>query len=137
MALVAPEKALGSNYITPRPFISTFSRQAYSFDFNKTPPFSGKRLTSLLGGEFYYWGTHGGVEVDFIWVCGKRAIGFEVKATHRWKDEYSTALRILVEEKKIQKAFGIYLGSEILSDRGITILPFKECLKRLGKNEVF
>ena len=42
-----------------------------------------------VGGEFYYWGTHGGTEVNFIWVRGKRAVGFEVKSSQRWMPEYS------------------------------------------------
>lgn len=90
-----------------------------------------------LGGEFYYWGTHGGVEVDLIWSRGKIAVGFEVKSSSRWKSEYSHALRILLNENKISKAFGVYLGSETLSDQGVTVLPIEEFLKRMGQNHIF
>lgn len=90
-----------------------------------------------LGGEFYYWGIHGGMEADFIWVRGKTAIGFEIKASPRWRSEYSDALNTLRREGKIQMGFGIYLGTEILRDETIEVLPLKDFMVLLNGNKVF
>lgn len=91
----------------------------------------------ILGGEFYYWGTHSGIEVDFVWVRGKRAIGFEIKSSNQWKSNFSDGLKILLERGKIEKAFGIYLGTEALVDHEIRIFPVLDFLQKLSKNQIF
>ncbi len=76
-----------------------------------------------LGWEFYYWGTPSGNEVDFIIARGKQKIGLEVKSSRIWRNAFSKGLRVLLEEKKIDRAFGIYLGNNRLRDSGIDVLP--------------
>ncbi len=91
---------------------------------------------SGCGGELYYWRTPYQTEVDFIWVRGKKAVGFEVKAVTVWKKEYSNVLNELSREKQIQKCFAIYLGETRLKDHAVQVLPLKEFMKALVRGEV-
>lgn len=79
-----------------------------------------------VGGSVSYWRAPSGLEVDFVWTRGKRAVGFEVKATSRWKLGDSHALNELLRAGSVQKAFAVYTGGARLKDGQVTVLPFHE-----------
>jgi predicted AAA+ superfamily ATPase len=89
-----------------------------------------------VGGEISYWRTPAGVEIDFIWMRGDKAIAFELKSAIRWQRAYSSVLRRSVEEKMISRAFGIFLGSHILREGKVEILPIQEFLSRLWAGKI-
>jgi len=86
--------------------------------------------------ELYYWATPSGNEVDFIISASKKKIGIEVKSSKTWKPEFSKGLSLLLSEKKIAKAIGIYLGKERLLINGIMIYPIQDFLLTLSKGEI-
>lgn len=89
------------------------------------------------GGELFYWGTPSRSEIDFIWRRGKKAFGFEVKASSGWKTQYGSALNQLFSEGRLQKCFAVYLGDIRLKDRAIHILPVKDFMKDLVEGKIF
>ena len=88
------------------------------------------------GGEIGYWRTPSGGEIDFIWRCGKRAVGIEVKASNRYRREEATTLGEFLERKIVSSAFVVYDGEDVLKDGGITVLPVTEFMRRLARNDV-
>ena len=88
------------------------------------------------GREFYYWRTPSGNEVDFICKKGSDLIGIEIKSSSKWKDEYSQGLITLLEEKKISKAIGVYLGDKKLKKNNILIYPLKDFLHELHTSQI-
>lgn len=88
------------------------------------------------GGQLAYWRTPAGSEVDFVWTCGAKAVGVEVKGTSRWRGEYGAALAALCAEKTIRKAFGVYLGRESLRAGPVLVLPLGKFLERLYAGDV-
>jgi len=88
------------------------------------------------GGEIFHWRTPSGSEVDFIWVRGRRALGIEVKAGSRWRDEYSRVLIDLHSAGVISDAMGVYLGTEPLKHGAVRILPLKHFQRALAQGDV-
>jgi len=88
------------------------------------------------GGSISYWRTPAGVEVDFIWTRGKKAVGFEVKSSDRWQSEDSRGLEELAREGRIGKAIGIYTGKDRLKAGGISVLPFGEFVEGLHDGSI-
>jgi predicted AAA+ superfamily ATPase len=84
-----------------------------------------------LGGELAYYRTPAGVEVDFVWTGGRRAVGIEVKAVRRWRSEDGAALRDLHARGVIQVAAAVYGGEHAQKDGPVTVLPIVEFLQRL------
>lgn len=84
-----------------------------------------------MGGQLYYWRTEFGTEVDLIWSCGKKRIGFEIKYTQRWQSKYSRGLNVLLEKKLISKAYGIYTGKTCLKQGEVEIFPFAKFLDQV------
>lgn len=89
------------------------------------------------GGDLSYWRTPAGVEVDFIWRRGRRAVGVEVKASARWRREDAAVLRQLMDEKVLTAGFLVYGGSEVLRDRGVDILPLEAFARRAARGDLF
>lgn len=89
------------------------------------------------GGALSYWRTPAGVEVDFIWRRGRRAVGIEVKASTRWRREDAAVLRQLMDEKVLTAGYLVYGGSEALRDRGVDVLPFEVFARRAARGELF
>lgn len=81
------------------------------------------------GGQFSYWRTPSGNEVDLIWRRGKQATGFEIKSGTRWKPEFNKGLEALLESGDISSAYGIYRGEHRLKVGAITVLPYREALQ--------
>lgn len=87
------------------------------------------------GGQLSCYGTERS-EVDVILSLGGEHFGIECKASERWRPEYSKTLRELLDEKKIKRAFGVYLGTEKLLVGGVSVLPVKEFLEQLWAGEL-
>ena len=91
---------------------------------------------SQCGGEFSYYRTPSGSEVDFVWVRGKRAVGIEVKASARWREEHGRALADLHRAGVLTACYGVYLGDRPLQAGAITVLPLNAFLRRLTDGNV-
>lgn len=89
-----------------------------------------------LGGELSYWRTHDGSEVDFVWTRGSSAVGIEMKSTTRWRAEHAQPLLEMLEEGVVQRAFGVYLGPDVLRHAGVDVLPMREFLRKLHAGEI-
>ncbi len=88
------------------------------------------------GGEFFFWRTTTGSEVDFIWSRGKQAIGIEVKSSEHYKTDFSKVLKQLIHEKVIQKAWVVYLGEQRLQDGPVSVLPLVDFMKELAEGAI-
>lgn len=97
-----------------------------------------RALDSYAGknGEFSYWRTESGNEVDCILTQGKKRLGFEFKVSSEWDSSYNSGLLTLLEEKKIAAGFGVYTGSKSLKMGKVWIFPYKEFLKRFYRDEL-
>jgi len=84
------------------------------------------------GGQLAYWRTPSGSEVDFVWSRGATRVAVEVKANSRWRREDATALRHLLAEKVVGRAYGVYPGRERLRDGGVLVLPLEEFVAELA-----
>jgi predicted AAA+ superfamily ATPase len=89
------------------------------------------------GGTLSYWRTQDGIEIDFIWTRGERVIAIEVKATDRWRSEFSRSFAAVRERfGKRATCYGVYLGPRPLRhDHGI-VLPVEEFLSRLASGSL-
>ncbi len=90
-----------------------------------------------VGGDLSYWGTPSNNEVDFIWKRGKQLVGFEIKSSKNWAQDFNIGLNTLLDSKKIQKGYGVYLGEKILKADKIEIYPLKVFFKKLWNQELF
>ncbi len=88
------------------------------------------------GGQLAFWRTPSGSEVDFVWTRGAKAVGIEVKGSRRWRREDGAALSTLHGEKTIRKAFGVYLGREVVRAGPVLVLPLRQFLERLYAGDV-
>jgi predicted AAA+ superfamily ATPase len=91
---------------------------------------------SQCGGVFSYYRTPSGSEVDFVWVRGKRAVGIEVKASTRWRQEFGRALVDLKQAGVLTACYGVYLGDRPLQADLVTVLPLKDFLAALTAGRV-
>lgn len=91
---------------------------------------------SSKAGEFSYWRTESGIEVDCIWTRGKKRIGFEFKVSSEWKSSYHSGLSNLLEEDKIHAAYGVYTGDKSLKIGKIWVFPYREFLTRFYRDEL-
>lgn len=80
------------------------------------------------GARFFYWRTESGTEVDLIWKQGRRCIGFEIKGTTAWKQNFNKGLNVLLDAGQIQQAFGVYRGERPQKIGGVTVLPYATAL---------
>jgi predicted AAA+ superfamily ATPase len=89
-----------------------------------------------IGGEFSYWRTPAGVEIDFIWTRGDAAVAIEIKSSTAWQRKYSSALHRAVEDKVVSRACAVYLGRKELREGPVRIHPVGDFLKRLWGGEI-
>ena len=90
-----------------------------------------------VGGEFSYWRTVAGNEVDFIWQRGAKRVAIEVKATRRWRSEYDRGLLALADAKlSPTRRFGVYLGTEALARDFGKVLPLPMFLEQLADGSI-
>ena len=89
-----------------------------------------------VGGELAYYRTPSGTEVDFLWTRAGTAVGIEVKASERWRPEFSRPLNDLHQSGAIRRAFGVYLGDRPLQDGAVRVLPFGAFVRELAGGRV-
>lgn len=88
------------------------------------------------GGNLFYWRINEEREIDFIWQRGKKRVAFEVKMSEKWKTNFGNTLKEFCESKKIDQAFGIYLGEHELTDGPITVLPLRKFVAKLWSAKI-
>jgi predicted AAA+ superfamily ATPase len=75
--------------------------------------------------EVYFWSTHAGAELDFVWKRGKRLVGFEAK----WADAPSMtkSMHIALADLGLERLFVIYPGPKryTLAKR-VEVVPISE-----------
>jgi predicted AAA+ superfamily ATPase len=91
---------------------------------------------SGCGGSLAYWRTQSALEVDFVWTRGRRAVGFEVKASERWRTEDGAGLLALLDSGAIQRGLGVFLGERAQRIGDLDVLPLAEFAARLGTGEI-
>jgi predicted AAA+ superfamily ATPase len=95
--------------------------------------FAIEQLLACLGTRnAYFWGTHGGVELDLLVMIGGKRYGFEFK----YSDAPSTtrSMRQAMEDLGLEHLYVVYPGHEqYLLDNRLTVVPAMEipslCLK--------
>ena len=87
------------------------------------------------GGQFYYWRTESGAEVDLVWKRGNKAVGFEIKSSPVWQEKFNRGLNTLLQAGDIQQAFGIYQGERTQKAGGVTVLPYQTALRMAAEGE--
>lgn len=58
--------------------------------------------------ECFFWATHSGTELDFLWVRGRRRYGFEIKRTSAPK--LTRSLQTAIDDLKLQRAYVMHAG---------------------------
>lgn len=91
---------------------------------------------SDCGGELAYYRTPSGTEVDFIWSRGGHAVAVEVKASERWRTEYTRPMADLLAAGALSAAWGVYLGDQELRIDNVWVLPLKAFLSQLADGAV-
>jgi predicted AAA+ superfamily ATPase len=91
---------------------------------------------SDCGGDLSYYRTPSGTEIDFIWKRGSHAVGIEVKASDRWRPEFSRPLIDLSSTGVVSAAWGVYLGDQPLQDGPLRVLPLGTFLAELAAGRV-
>lgn len=91
---------------------------------------------SNCGGSLSYFRTPSGTEVDFVWTRGRFAVGIEVKASARWRQEYTRALLDLHGTGALTSVYGVYLGDVPLHEGAVRVLPLHAFLKELCAGRV-
>ena len=81
------------------------------------------------GARFFYWRTESGNEVDLIWKKGRQSIGFEIKSSTVWKQQFNKGLNTLLNSGDIRQAFGVYQGDRILKVGKVTVLPYAKAIE--------
>jgi predicted AAA+ superfamily ATPase len=89
-----------------------------------------------VGGELCYWRTPSGSEVDFVWIKGRQAVGFEVKASRTWRPEFGRTLKELLGAGRLRRGYGVYLGADRLKDGNILVLPAVEFARELTRGQL-
>ena len=81
-----------------------------------------------------FWKTYYNTEIDFILEIKNKKIGLELKSSQTWRKEFGKHLKKAKEEKFIDRAMGIYLGSKNLKTDFLDVYTLKNFLKILEKN---
>jgi predicted AAA+ superfamily ATPase len=89
-----------------------------------------------LGGQFHYWRTPSGSEVDFVWTRGAHAVGIEVKASAVWRRDHGAALKTLLADRQLTSGHGVYTGSRELKDGPLRVWPVRRFLGLLAAGEI-
>jgi predicted AAA+ superfamily ATPase len=90
-----------------------------------------------LRGEFYYWRTPSGSEIDLIWTKGRRAMGFEFKSGRKFRRESATPLLEAVKGGKLKRGFIVHQSSETLRiSEHVQALPVERFLKELEAGRI-
>jgi len=89
-------------------------------------------------GTLFYWKTHDGLEVDYVWKKGDRLVAIEVKSTPVWKPEFN---RGLISLRSVMKSpvhcLGVYAGDRRLNLPFGFVHPFDEFSEMLHAGRFF
>lgn len=85
-----------------------------------------------------YWGSHAGVEVDFVVETRDGLVAIEVKAGNRWDSRFAAGIGSLRERvpKGKAKAFGVYTGPRAMVVDEVRVLPWKAFLEELWDGRI-
>lgn len=86
--------------------------------------------------EINFWGTPSENEVDFVCSHGKNVIGIEVKSSKKWRPELAKGLNVLLNAKKISKAFVVFEGEVSEKHDQINALTYFDFIKKLNLGEI-
>jgi predicted AAA+ superfamily ATPase len=89
-----------------------------------------------IGGNLSYYRTPAGSEVDFVWSRGRRGVGIEVKASSRWRPEWSRPATELHRGGALTECFGVYLGDRALKEGPLRVLPLREFAAELAAGRI-
>ena len=81
--------------------------------------------------ECFFWATHTGAELDFLWARGPRRWGFEIKRTSA--PTLTRSLRTAIETLGLQRAYVVHAGAETFRlDRNVIALAASHILDDIG-----
>lgn len=90
-----------------------------------------------IGGEWSYWRTVDGVEVDFLWRRGERTVAIECKSTDTWRARDDAGLLSLSSSKvSPMSCHGVYLGAQRLRREWGVVHPLVDFLAELHAGRV-
>ncbi|MBI4951869.1 MAG: ATP-binding protein [Myxococcales bacterium] len=90
-----------------------------------------------IGGEWSYWRTVDGIEVDFIWRRGDLTVAIECKSTDSWRARDDAGLAALSASKVApMSCHGVYLGAARLRRDWGVVHPFGDFLAALHAGKV-
>lgn len=90
-----------------------------------------------IGGEWSYWRTVDGVEVDFIWRRGERTVAIECKSTDTWRAREDVGLSALSGSKVgPMTCHGVYLGAQKLRREWGVVRPLGDFLAELRAGRI-
>lgn len=75
-------------------------------------------------------------EIDFTWTRVKTSVGIEVKASARWRPEYSRTLLELQDSGTLPSSYRVYLGDTELQDHSVRVLPVGTFLQKLNGGRI-
>jgi len=99
-----------------------------------------------LDKNFFHYSVTSSFDVDLLIEIKKKILqqpasylAIEVKLAKKWQSAWTKILRNFADDKKsnVSKCFGVYLGSETLTDGNVTILNFTDFSQRLWAGEIF
>jgi predicted AAA+ superfamily ATPase len=82
--------------------------------------------------EVYFWATHAGAELDFVWRRGHRAVGIEAK----WGDApgITRSMRVALSDLALDALYVVYPGSRRYRlDRRVEVVPLAELPSTLAR----
>ena len=91
--------------------------------------FALEQLISVLGlgpDETYFWGTHGGAEIDLVVERGGKRHGFEFKVTEKTRITHS--MTIAQADLKLERVFLVYPGA--------ISFPLRDGMEALGYSQI-
>jgi predicted AAA+ superfamily ATPase len=88
-------------------------------------------LESLRPQEAYFWGTHGGAELDLLVIKDGRRIGIEVKRADA--PALTPSMRIALSDLRLEQLVVLYPGTEAYSlDDRVSVVPLSRLAERSG-----
>jgi predicted AAA+ superfamily ATPase len=88
-----------------------------------------------LGYDLSHYRSEAG-ESDIIISTGSGVVGVEIKSSTNWKRGFGVGLNLMLRNRKIQRAYGVYRGHHELRDNGILVFPVERFLGALWSRRV-
>ena len=89
-----------------------------------------------IRGQLAYWNTTGSKEIDLIWQYGDKRIGFEFKASTRYRSESTRVLNEFITSGSIDRGYVVYRGSTAYKSGHVDVLPAELFLRKLYEDDV-